>query len=192
MTWTNISDQTPSWSPDTDETPIWYEAGELVIDPDFNDSSKWSISNLDAGTWEVSGGKLRLTNFKGNITGDTLKAPIGTKVSYEVVVDSWSQTGLTVVQNQNISTTVGLEVGNESILWVGDATETYFPLTGISSTATVVDISEKLNIAISLATGSLILDRVSIRTANKSDATWTDTSTSSTWTPLTDKTTVWS
>ena len=192
MTWTNISDQSPSWSPDTDETPIWYEAGELVIDPDFNDSSKWSISNLDAGTWEVSGGKLRLTNFKGNITGDTLKAPIGTKVSFEVVVDSWSQTGLTVVQNQNLVISLPAPYGDTDLIWVGEVAETYFPQSGISGTATIVDTAGKLNIAISLATGSLILDRVSIRTANKSDATWTDTSTSSSWTPLTDKTTVWS
>ena len=172
MTWTNISDQSSSYSDIA-------SAYEIVPDPGFDDPDSWDI--------QAAGPFIDSSELKSNTaTGSTYPIPreqtyatVGVSYLYEIVITRYNLT----------SGKAWIEFGG-NILYLNNGVGT-FTNTVIATSVQGLEIfhayTDRWNVASISITRATAWDKDS-----DESTTWTDTSTSSSWTPLTDKTTVWS
>ena len=177
MTWTNISDQSPSWSPDTDETPAWTKKTKLLTDPEFNDEDEWDISGIPllipTSNVEISNGKLKSTSTScfGLVTPVSEVSFVeGQSYKWSFTVESVGSGGGLV--NLFLDNTLRYTHSNNDGIFEG----------------TFVAVGKGTPIQITISNKIIVIENLYIENITA----WTDTSTSSSWTPLTDKTTVWS
>lgn len=211
MTWTNISDQSPSWSPDTDETPYWGGLnGELNPDSVVDDESAWDFQfTLIDGAWTFDSSSLLWSAKLSDVLMlKNLVLENGVNYTFNMLITNYSSTldGFgNPALNPAMFVTLGYNTGYTKYLL--DTTKTTQIITGtqISDDAGRVDdsISDGIDYqsvyfygASSLVSGGTPTWRIQNFSIKRTDSViadnWTDTSTSSSWTPLTDKTTVWS
>ena len=172
MTWTNISDQTSSWV-------LKEQSEEVCEDTEFNDSSKWNI--VGGFSSKVADGKLQMINQAGGfvLADPQIVGIIDNLYTYRIIVSEYpsSPTRAEIIF-------AGFSIYEEE--GIGTFTGSFEAL----SSGGLVFAPNFL--------GRWVIDFISIKVQTDWDeiidktSSWTDTSTSSSWTPLTDKTTVWS
>ena len=192
MTWTNISDQSPNWSPDTDETPAWSKGTQVIPDPDFNYSNQWDLTDINAGTGIVSGGKFTGTGWSGTVFPEgRSQATVGKYYIYEFTVESFQF---------NISEAllpIALVYYGGKTLWNGLSANGSVP-TGTGTFTGEIQATASAGFQFSslllFGTGNsdIVISYASVYEKRIPSTTWSDDTASSSWTPLTDKTTVWS
>ena len=179
MTWTNISDQSSDY--------LQKIASEIVPDPGFDDENSWSSigSPFEIITWGDSqvtvgglGWALRVTQQPDMVAGDIF--------DYVFVVDN--------IEKAPIG--AGASIGSV-VIWNtfnNDGTGTFTGRVTVPGTISPYEENVQISGSGGVITFSYFsIDRVPKWTKNiESSISWTDATTSSTWTPLTDKTTVWS
>ena len=186
MTWTNISDESSNWA-----APIGIEL--INSSPDFEDPSDPSIEVLTIGPTNtvISNGQYIAGSTPTALDSDSIGngsilsiySPfvIGETIYYSIDVDYYNG-GLFWIQLPGI------------LIWDGDIDSAGLK----SGTVTITRTQPIYNIYAQNSSFAInhiyfwrkpVPDYTSI--ADKTSS-WTDTSTSSSWTPLTDKTTVWS
>ena len=181
MTWTNISDQSPSWSPDTDEQSFWINNNQLI--PSLNSSDNWDITT-NAGEASITGGTLTSVNWDGLINPVPRVSPVvGNIYQYNIIIDSFTKNDGT--------TWASLSFGGNFIFSSesGHIAGTYTGELEASSSLGLVYSSGKI---FGTASSDIVISYISIIEKRIPSTTWSDDTASSSWTPLTDKTTVWS
>ena len=170
MTWTNISDQSSSYS----DTASAYE---LIADPGFDDPDAWDI--------QAAGPFIDRSELKSNTaTGSTYPIPmvyptVGVSYNYNIVVTRYNLT----------SGAAWIEFGG-NFLYLNNGVG-IFAGTVVATNEKSFEIFHAYTDRWNVASVSVIRETTWDKDSDES-TTWSDATTSSSWTPLTDKTTVWS
>ena len=173
MTWTNISDQSPSWSPVADASDTYIPSG-----------------------WDTDSEDPDVLDHWGQVGDNTLTFVAVAAFQACAISDNPNLGDGDYIVTGEITATIG----NAYIrVWLGDNYSEVISGDGNFSVTVTSDFSVRPEIRLcneANSTGQCTIELFKLQRlyADSTDKTtsWTNTSTSSTWTPLTDKTTVWS
>ena len=193
MSWTDISDKSSAYENISENSILWKKAHKLIKDEIFSEEERPPITNIGSIYWYNFDGDLPLAGgadayalnntlvfqqFVGLINGVMADLPANGDISYEINVESLSGGGAVFIYHPSID--------NGNYIW--DSSKGTGSFTG---TLPITSSGGNFTIDIRTARVDVVFTKIAINSSTLS-ITWADNNTSSTWTPVTDKTTVWS